>query len=64
MIICPNCGMSTWKDKFGCTLPGCENYEVLVEDVWLSVEDDSDYDDDYADATTPDEVWSEGGIKD
>lgn len=29
-IVCPDCGMSTWKDGFGCTLPGCENYGVLI----------------------------------
>lgn len=31
-IVCPDCGMSTWKEGFGCTLPGCENYAVLVEE--------------------------------
>lgn len=29
-IVCPDCGMSTWKEGFGCTLPGCENYGVLI----------------------------------
>lgn len=28
-IVCPDCGMSTWDEAFGCRLPGCENYGVL-----------------------------------
>lgn len=28
-IVCPDCGMSTWLEDFGCALPGCENYGVL-----------------------------------
>jgi hypothetical protein len=34
---------------------------------WLrrcNSKDDCDYDDDLADALTPDEMWNEGGIKD
>lgn len=34
------------------------------DEPWLDNEDDCDTDDDYADAMTPDEVWTEGGIKD
>lgn len=30
-IVCPDCGMSTWDESFGCLLPGCENYGVLDE---------------------------------
>lgn len=30
-IVCPDCGMSTWKEEFGCMLTGCENYGVLQE---------------------------------
>lgn len=29
-MVCPDCGMTTWKDGFGCVLPGCENYGVLT----------------------------------
>ena len=32
MIVCPQCGMSTWIDGEGCALPGCANHEVLVKD--------------------------------
>ena len=28
-MVCPDCGMTTWKEDFGCVLPGCENYGVL-----------------------------------
>lgn len=30
-MVCPNCGMTTWDKDFGCRLPGCDNYAVLVE---------------------------------
>lgn len=29
-IVCPDCGMSTWDEEFGCRLPGCENYGVIA----------------------------------
>ena len=32
-MVCPDCGMTTWDKDFGCRLPGCENYAVLVEPV-------------------------------
>jgi hypothetical protein len=28
-VVCPDCGMSTWKEGFGCMLPGCANHGVL-----------------------------------
>lgn len=28
MIVCPNCGMSTWRDGEGCVLLGCANYSA------------------------------------
>lgn len=33
MIVCPDCGMSTWIDDEGCALPGCANFEVLKREV-------------------------------
>lgn len=32
-MVCPDCGMTTWDKDFGCRLPGCENYAVLVPPV-------------------------------
>jgi hypothetical protein len=29
-VVCPDCGMSTWKEGFGCVLPGCANHGVLT----------------------------------
>ncbi len=49
----------------GCQEHPCARFESDDEGPWLSVsDDDCDYDDDYADVMTPDEVWTEGGIKD
>lgn len=30
LMVCPDCGMSTWKAGFGCLLPICANYGVLT----------------------------------
>ena len=30
-IVCLGCGMHTWVKDFGCTLPGCDNYVVVVK---------------------------------
>lgn len=29
-VVCAECGQSTWRAEFGCTLPGCDNHAVLV----------------------------------
>jgi len=29
-VVCPDCGQSTWREGFGCALPGCDNHAVLV----------------------------------
>lgn len=29
-VVCPACGQSTWREEFGCVLPGCDSHAVLV----------------------------------